>query len=286
MANLGADALRTRGRPQRARHYGKAYTHLAGAKPLAGMATSCAGLGRPCVGLAHRSKARMGNQKDTTVTHGRRESDSSTVPVKRPNQGSQQRLRTSRPRQQRRRSWREELAKGPAGQHNRGRTPCRAALSRALDRGRQAARESAIRLTARWHPVYAMDRLRRHTTASITSSAGRGWPDMGRLRRAPRHQPAGVVRPRAAGSVSGSTGRARVYPPAEGGASAPSASRRWKTTSSSGRQSRCSTPSTRKRVSGSRPVPAQDAARTTRWMRSRSGWKAHQRGTRCRHSWL
>ena len=32
MANLGADALRTRGRPQRARHEGKAYTPLAGSK--------------------------------------------------------------------------------------------------------------------------------------------------------------------------------------------------------------------------------------------------------------
>ena len=32
MANLGADALLTRGRQQRARHYGKAYTHLAGSQ--------------------------------------------------------------------------------------------------------------------------------------------------------------------------------------------------------------------------------------------------------------
>ena len=32
MANLGADALRTRGRPPRARHYDKADTHLAGSK--------------------------------------------------------------------------------------------------------------------------------------------------------------------------------------------------------------------------------------------------------------
>jgi hypothetical protein len=32
MANLGADALRTRGRQQRARHYGKASPHLAGSK--------------------------------------------------------------------------------------------------------------------------------------------------------------------------------------------------------------------------------------------------------------
>ena len=53
-----------------------------------------------------------------------------------------------------------ELAKGNAGQQNRVRTQCRAALSRALDRVRQAARESAIRLTARWHHVYAIDRLR------------------------------------------------------------------------------------------------------------------------------
>jgi hypothetical protein len=29
---LGADALRTRGRPQRARHEGKAYPHLAGSQ--------------------------------------------------------------------------------------------------------------------------------------------------------------------------------------------------------------------------------------------------------------
>jgi RNA-directed DNA polymerase len=57
------------------------------------------------------------------------------------------------------------------------------------------------------------------------------------------------------------------------GANAPSVSRHWKTTSSSGRQSRCSTPSTRKNFSGSRTVPAQDAARTTRWIRSREGWK-------------
>ena len=35
-----------------------------------------------------------------------------------------------------------ELAKGNSGQHNRGRTQCRAALSRALDRVRQAAKES------------------------------------------------------------------------------------------------------------------------------------------------
>jgi RNA-directed DNA polymerase len=53
-----------------------------------------------------------------------------------------------------------ELAKGNPGQHTRGRTQCRAALSRALDRGRQAARASAMRWTALWPQVYAIDRLR------------------------------------------------------------------------------------------------------------------------------
>ena len=53
-----------------------------------------------------------------------------------------------------------ELAKGNSGQQTRVRTQCRAALSRALDRVRQAARDSAMRLTALWHHVYTMDRLR------------------------------------------------------------------------------------------------------------------------------
>jgi hypothetical protein len=53
-----------------------------------------------------------------------------------------------------------ELAKGNAGQQTRVRTPCRAALSRALDRGRQAAKEQAKRVTALWHHVYTLDRLR------------------------------------------------------------------------------------------------------------------------------
>jgi RNA-directed DNA polymerase len=53
-----------------------------------------------------------------------------------------------------------ELAKGNAGQHNRVRTQCRAALSRALDRVRQAAKESGKRVTALWHHVYSIDRLR------------------------------------------------------------------------------------------------------------------------------
>jgi RNA-directed DNA polymerase len=40
------------------------------------------------------------------------------------------------------------------------RTPGRAARSRAVDRSRQAARDSARRVKALWHHVYAIDRLR------------------------------------------------------------------------------------------------------------------------------
>ena len=53
-----------------------------------------------------------------------------------------------------------KLAKGNAGQHTRVRTQGRAALSRALDRGRQAAKDSAMRLTALWHHIHAIDRRR------------------------------------------------------------------------------------------------------------------------------
>jgi RNA-directed DNA polymerase len=53
-----------------------------------------------------------------------------------------------------------ERATGNAGQQNRVRTQRRTALARALDRVRQAAKESARRLTALWHHVYSIDRLR------------------------------------------------------------------------------------------------------------------------------
>jgi group II intron reverse transcriptase/maturase len=53
-----------------------------------------------------------------------------------------------------------ELAKGNAGQYNRVRTQGRAALTRALDRVRQAAKDRGQRVTALWHHVYTMDRLR------------------------------------------------------------------------------------------------------------------------------
>jgi RNA-directed DNA polymerase len=53
-----------------------------------------------------------------------------------------------------------ELAKGNAGQHNRVRTQSRAALAQALDRVRQAAKASGKRVTALWHQVSSIDRLR------------------------------------------------------------------------------------------------------------------------------
>ena len=53
-----------------------------------------------------------------------------------------------------------DLAQGHSGKPTRVRTQGRAALSRALDRVRQAAKDSARRLTALWHHIHAIDRLR------------------------------------------------------------------------------------------------------------------------------
>jgi RNA-directed DNA polymerase len=52
------------------------------------------------------------------------------------------------------------LTKGHSGQQPRGRTQSRAALSQALDRVRQAAKESGKRWPALWQPVSSIDRLR------------------------------------------------------------------------------------------------------------------------------
>jgi RNA-directed DNA polymerase len=76
-----------------------------------------------------------------------------------------------------------ELAQGNAGQHNRVRTPGRAALARALDRGRQAAKERGNRLTARWPHVYTLDRLReaydRRNHAAAPGVDGQTWATSG-----------------------------------------------------------------------------------------------------------
>ena len=78
------------------------------------------------------------------------------------------------------------LAKGHAGQHNRVRTPCRVALSRALDRGRQAAQESGARLTALWHQVDALDRLRAASNRRKHDAAPGGEGQTGATSGAPR----------------------------------------------------------------------------------------------------
>lgn len=69
------------------------------------------------------------------------------------------------------------LAKGNLGGCNRDRTQCRDTLQQALDRVRQAARRVRLLLTALWHHVYDIDRLQ------SPSGAGRGWRDVGGLRR-------------------------------------------------------------------------------------------------------
>lgn len=53
------------------------------------------------------------------------------------------------------------LAKGKTGEQTRVRTQCRSALQHALDRLRQAARRDHTKsLTALWHHVYDINRLR------------------------------------------------------------------------------------------------------------------------------
>jgi len=94
--------------------------------------------------------------------HGCRESDSSIVPMKRLN--NVEGRATMRSREQTKAAEAvegRELAKGKLGEQTRVRTQRRSALQRALDRIRQAARrDHAKPLTALWHHVYDINRLR------------------------------------------------------------------------------------------------------------------------------
>ena len=94
--------------------------------------------------------------------HGGRESDSSIVPTKRPNKVEGQTTMRSREQAAAAEAVEgRELAKGKTGEQTRVRTQRRSALQRALDRIRQAARrDHAKPLTALWHHVYDIDRLR------------------------------------------------------------------------------------------------------------------------------
>ena len=87
---------------------------------------------------------------------GCRESDSSIVPTKRPNNVS---CRAPTPTAEAVEG--RELAKGKAVEQTRGRTPCRSALQHARDRIRKAARSSTRPLTALWHHVDDIERLRK-----------------------------------------------------------------------------------------------------------------------------
>jgi len=81
-----------------------------------------------------------------------------------------------------------ELAKGTAGQQTRVRTQGRGALSRALDRVRQAAKDRQQRLTALWHHGSAIDRLREAYNSLNHKAApgvdGQTWATYGAQREA------------------------------------------------------------------------------------------------------
>ena len=76
MANLGADALRTRGRPQRGRRDGKASPPLAGSEETSGMRENTVYGTREALHLAWPCcQVRTVHPRGTTVRHGCRESD-------------------------------------------------------------------------------------------------------------------------------------------------------------------------------------------------------------------
>jgi len=118
--------------------------------------------GGPAPGLVHRHQARAANPKGTAAMHGGRESDSSIVPRKRPNKVEGRTTMRSRDQAETAEAVEgRELAKGKTGEHTRVRTQCRSARQRALDRIRQAARRDRAKpLTALWHHVYDVNRLR------------------------------------------------------------------------------------------------------------------------------
>ena len=118
--------------------------------------------GGPAPGLVYRTQARAAPPRGTAVRHGGRESDSSRVPMKRPNKvAGQTTLRSREQAEAAAAVAGRALAKGKTGEHTRVRTQRRSARQRALDRLRQAARrDHAPPLTALWHPVYDSNRLR------------------------------------------------------------------------------------------------------------------------------
>ena len=160
-----------------------------GRRPLAGTATACAGPGSPCVWPCPSPHgphgAPHGPDRDArTQGVGQCQSPSAATAQREPGarQHEQAPAATAAVVAGRAR------AKGTAGQHTRVRTQGRAALSRALDRGRHAARERPRRLPARWPPGDAMDRLREASKSLNHEAApgmdGQPWATYG-AQRAP-----------------------------------------------------------------------------------------------------
>ena len=142
----------------------------------------------------------------------------------------------------------------------------------ALDRVREVARrDKEARFTALLHHVDVDSPAGGLLGDPSEGRAGGGRGDVGRLR-------AGVWRPTSrtctSGCTQGVTGRDRHAGRTSRrrtGGNGRSASPRWRTRSSSGPSSRCSTPSTRWTFWASPTGFGRGAIRITRWMRSRSG---------------
>ena len=171
--------------------------------------------------------------------HERGKSDSPVVPAKPPNKAMASAVGAEVVEER-------GLAKGNTDDSTRPGHSAGPDVSSGLDRVREVARrDKDARFTALLHHV-DFDRLRAAYWAIRPSRRPRGGRgDVGVLRGGPGGEPPGPAR---TGSTAGRTGRARLAGRTSRrrtGGSGRSASPRWRTRSSSGPSSRCSTPSTR-----------------------------------------
>src|SRR2546425_10320337 len=164
--------------------------------------------------------------------------------------------------------------KGNADQQSTCRAQSRVSVSQALERIRQVAKErKKERFTALFHHISidlldeAFFELKQDAAARVDDLT---WQD---------YQANATLRTCTNESNGERIGHCRhgerTYPSRMAG-SAHSRSRLWRTKSSSGRRSRCSTRSTRKTSSGSRMDSDPGGARMMRWTRSLSGSTARK----------